>query len=65
MPGCRRIDLEKMNNEIIFRKAFILYKNKFQGPKSYIAQMCEVDLQYGNSTTKWPFYTFFQVNSTL
>ena len=41
MPGYRRIDLEKMNNEIIFRKAFILYKNKFQGPKSYIAQMCE------------------------
>ena len=30
----------------------------FQGPKGYIAQMCEVRLQYGNSTTKWPFYTF-------
>ena len=21
--------------------------------------------QYGNSTTKWPFYTFFLVNSSL
>ena len=31
----------------------------FQGPKGYIAQICEVHLQYGNSTTKWPFYTFF------
>ena len=28
----------------------------FQGPK---AEICEVHLQYGNSTTKWPFYTFF------
>ena len=25
----------------------------FQGPKGYIAQICEVQLQYGNSTTKW------------
>ena len=33
----------------------------FQGPKGYIAQMCEVHLQYGNSTTKWPFYTFFDL----
>ena len=24
----------------------------FQGPKGYIAQMCEVHLQYGNSATK-------------
>ena len=32
----------------------------FQGPKGYIAQICEVNLQYGNSTTKWPFYTFFE-----
>ena len=30
----------------------------FPGPKGYIAQICEVHLQYGNSTTKWPFYTF-------
>ena len=37
----------------------------FQGPKGYIAQKCEVHLQYGNSTTKWPFLTFFLVNSTL
>ena len=29
----------------------------------YIAQMCEVHLQYGNSTTKWVH--FFRVNSTL
>ena len=29
----------------------------FQGPKGYIAQICEA--QYGNSTTQWPFYTFF------
>ena len=36
----------------------------FQGPKGYIAQICEVHLQYGNSTTKWPF-TLFLVNSTL
>ena len=33
----------------------------FQGPKGYIAQICEVHLQYGNSTTKWPVYTFFLV----
>ena len=31
----------------------------FQGPKGFIAQICEVHLQYGNSTTKWLFYTFF------
>ena len=31
----------------------------FQVPKSYTAQMCEVHLQYENSTTKLPFYTFF------
>ena len=37
----------------------------FQGPKGYIAQICEVHLQKGNSTTKWPFYTFFLENSTL
>jgi len=37
----------------------------FHGPKGVIAQICEVHLQYGNSTTKWPFYTFFLVNSTL
>ena len=30
----------------------------FQSPKGYIAQICEVHLQYGNSTTKWPFYNF-------
>ena len=30
----------------------------FQGPKGYKAQICEVHLQYGNGTTKWPFYTF-------
>ena len=34
----------------------------FQGPKGYIAQLCEVHLQYGNSTTKWPFSTFFHSN---
>ena len=34
----------------------------FQGPKGYIAQLCEVHLQYGNSTTKWPFYTFLHSN---
>ena len=37
----------------------------FQGPKGYIGQICEVHLQYGNSTTKWPFYTFFPVKSSL
>ena len=37
----------------------------FQGPKGYMAQICEVHLQYENSTTKWPFYTFFLLNSTL
>ena len=36
----------------------------FQGPKGYIAKICEVHLQNGNSTTKWPFYTFL-VNSPL
>ena len=28
------------------------------GPKVFITQICEVHLQYGNSTPKWPFYTF-------
>ena len=37
----------------------------FQGPIAYIAQICKVHLQYGNSTTKWPFYTFFLVNFPL
>ena len=23
-----------------------------------LSQICEVHLQYGNITTKWPFYTF-------
>ena len=33
----------------------------FQGPKGYIGQyFFKVHLQYGDSTTKWPFYTFFQ-----
>ena len=32
----------------------------FQGPTGYKAQICEVQLQYGNSCsiTKWPVYTF-------
>ena len=38
---------------------FFFYKKMFQGPKGLIAQMCEVHLQHGNSTTKWRFYTFF------
>ena len=37
----------------------------FQGAKGYIAQISEVHLQFENSTTKWPVYTFFLVNSTL
>ena len=39
----------------------------FQGPKGYIAQICEVHLQYGNSITKWPFYTskFLSIYSIL
>ena len=55
MTGYQRIDLEKI--KLFSRKLF--YKMMFQGPKGYIAQMCEVRLQYENSTTKWPFYTFF------
>ena len=31
----------------------------FQGPKGYIAQICKVHLQSGNSTTKWPFFILF------
>ena len=30
----------------------------FQGPKGYIPQICEEHLEYGNSTTKWPFTLF-------
>ena len=37
----------------------------FQGPKGYRAQTCEVHLQYGNSTTKWPFYAFLQLTPVL
>ena len=36
----------------------------FQGPKGYLPQMCEVHLQYGNSTKNGPF-TLFSTNSTL
>ena len=32
----------------------------FKVSKGYIAQICDVHLQYGISTTKWPFYTFFK-----
>ena len=35
----------------------------FQGPKGYIAQICEVHLQYGNN--KMAVLHFFLVNSTL
>ena len=31
----------------------------FQGPKGYIAYICEVHLQYGNSTTKCGRFTLF------
>ena len=37
----------------------------FQGPNDFKAQMCEVQLQYGNSTTKWQFHIFFRLDSTL
>ena len=33
----------------------------FQGPKGNKAQMCEVHMQYENSTTKWRFYIFFDL----
>ena len=46
-----------------FNFKFRFSKMMFQGPKGYIAQICEVHLQYDNSTAKWPFYTFS--NSTL
>ena len=59
MLDCQRIDLEKKKK---FQEYFF-YKKMFQGPKGYIAPMCEVHLQYGNSTTKWRFYTFFDLIS--
>ena len=31
----------------------------FQGPKGFIAQICEVHLQYGNSTKNGRFTLFF------
>ena len=37
----------------------------FQDPKGYIAQICEVHLQYGNSTKKMAVLHFFLANSTL
>ena len=36
----------------------------FQGPKGYIAQICEVHLQYGNSN-KMAILHFFLVKFTL
>ena len=30
----------------------------FQGPKGYLAQICEIHLQYGNSTTNGCFTLF-------
>ena len=45
MTGCQRIDLGKM------KKTFF-YKQMSQGSKGFIAQMCKVHMQYGNSTTK-------------
>ena len=47
---------EFKENEIFSRTFF--YKMMFQGPKGYKAQLCEVHVCYGKSTTKWPFYTF-------
>jgi len=41
-------------NKIISKKN-VFNKMIFQGPKDYIAQLCEVHLQYVNSTTKWRF----------
>ena len=45
-------------NLIIFKKMFFR-KKMFQDPKGYKEQMCEIHLQYGNSTKKWRFNTFF------
>ena len=33
----------------------------FQGPNCDKTQMCQVHLQLGSSTTKWRFYTFFDL----
>ena len=49
MTGCQRIDLRKI------KKTFF-YKQMSQGSKGFIAKMCKVHMQYGNSTTKWRFY---------
>jgi len=38
------------------------YNKMFQGPKGYIAKICEVHLQYGN---KMAVLHCFPVNSTL
>ena len=42
-------------------KNSFFYENMFQGPKGYRAQICEVQQQYENMSTKWPFYTFFKL----
>jgi len=53
------IDLEKMKKiSRVFSFFLLFYKKMFQGPKGYIAPMCEKHLQYGISTTEWRFYTF-------
>ena len=52
----RLSEKKDLENKIIIETSFFLGKY-VQGPKGERAQICEVHLQYGNSTTKWPFYT--------
>jgi len=36
-----------------------------QGSKGFIAKMCKVHMQYGNSTTKWRFYKLIPLYTNL
>jgi len=56
----RLSEISFRETKIIFKNIFP-YENMFQGPKGYVEQMCEVHMQYRNSTTKWRFYTFFDL----
>ena len=58
-----RLSENRFRENFNFHEIFF-FKKTFQGPKGYIARMCEVHLQYGNSN-KMAVLHLFRINSTL
>ena len=54
----------KVQNYLTSPSAHKVGKNvSWEGPKGFIALMFEGHLQYGDSTTKWPFYVSSKFHS--